>query len=55
MITTSSSSLAMLTVARFGGHFGGGRGGADVVLLLIGLAFAGLLVWAIERSGKSTT
>jgi hypothetical protein len=51
MMNTSSSSLAMLTLARFGG----GRGGAGFVLLLIGLAFAGLLVWAIERSGKSTT
>ena len=44
----------MLTLARFGGGHGG-HGGAGVVLLLIGLGFAGLLVWAIERSGKSTT
>ncbi len=50
-MTASSTSLAMLTLARFGG----GRGGAEIVLLLIGLGFAGLLLWAIERSGKSTT
>jgi hypothetical protein len=50
-MTTSSISLAMLTLVRFGG----GRGGAEFVLLLIGLGFAGLLIWAIERSGKSTT
>ena len=51
MMPATFSSLAMLTLARFGG----GRGGADFVLLLIGLGFAGLLIWAIERSGKSTT
>jgi hypothetical protein len=46
--------MAMILLNRF--HFGHtGRGGADYVLLLIGFAFAGLLVWAIQRSGRSTT
>jgi hypothetical protein len=50
-MAASSSSLAMLSFVRFGG----GRGGADFVLLLIGIGFAGLLVWAIQRSGNRTT
>ena len=45
------NSLAMM---RFG-HFGGRGGGAGFFLLLIGLCFAGLLFWAIGRSGRSTT
>jgi hypothetical protein len=51
----TTSPLALILLDRF--HFGhtGGRGGADFVLLLIGLGFAGLLVWAIQRSGRSTT
>jgi len=53
MMTISSSSLALLLLHGY--HFGRGRGGADGVLLLIGLGFAGLLVWAIQRSGRSTT
>jgi hypothetical protein len=48
---SSSSALYLL----HGYHFGGGHGGADAILLIIGLGFAGLLVWAIQRSGKSTT
>ena len=40
----------MLTLARFGG----GHGGGGFVLLLAGVAFAGLLVWAIQRSGRPT-
>ncbi len=48
-MTISSSSLALMNLARFGG-----RGGADFDLLLIGLVFAGVIVWAIERSGKTT-
>jgi len=52
-MTTSPSSLALLILHGY--HFGGGRGGGEFVLLLIGLGFAGLLVWAIQRSGKSTT
>ena len=51
MMATSSSAMFLLD--RF--HFGGGRGGGEFVLLLIGLGFAGLIVWAIQRSGKSTT
>jgi hypothetical protein len=54
MMITSSSPMAMILLDRF--HFGhAGHGGADYILLLIGLAFAGLLVWAIQRSGRSTT
>jgi hypothetical protein len=53
MMNSSSSSLATLFLR--GPHFGGGRGGSEFVLLLIGLGFAGLLVWAIQRSGRSTT
>ncbi|HEX4320515.1 MAG TPA: hypothetical protein VHZ52_06410 [Acidobacteriaceae bacterium] len=53
MMTTSSSPMAMILLDRF--HFGHpGRGGAGYVLLLIGIAFAGLLVWAIQRSGRTT-
>jgi hypothetical protein len=49
--------MANMLAASFihGYRFGGGRGGAEFGLLLIGLAFAGVLVWAIQRSGKSTT
>jgi hypothetical protein len=46
-----------LAMARFGwfrfGHFGG-RGGASGVLLLVGLAFAGVLIWAVSRPRQST-
>jgi hypothetical protein len=52
-MTTSPNSLALLILHGY--HYGGGRGGGEFVLLLIGLGFAGLLVWAIQRSGKSTT
>jgi len=51
MTTLCVNSLAMI---RFG-HFGGRGGGAGFVLLLVGLGFAGLLFWAIGRSGRSTT
>jgi hypothetical protein len=51
MTTLAMNSFAMM---RFG-HFGGRGGGAEVVLLLVGLCFAGLLFWAIGRSGRSTT
>ena len=50
-MTTDSLALALF---RFF-HFGGGRGGAEFVLILLGLVFAGVLIWAIQRSGKSTT
>lgn len=51
------SSMSMVTVdalalLRFHGF--GGRGGGEVVLLLAGLVFAGLIVWAIQSSGKPT-
>lgn len=49
---TNTSDLLGFMVLR---GFHGGRGGADFVLLLVGLGFAGLLVWAIQRSGKPTT
>ncbi len=52
MTNLYANSLVMM---RFG-HFGGrGGGGAEFVLLLVGLCFAGLLFWAIARSGRSTT
>ena len=44
-----ASQMAML---RFHGFRSGGRGGFEIVLLLAGIAFAGLLVWLIERSGR---
>jgi hypothetical protein len=53
MTTNSSSSLALILLHGY--HFGGGRGAANGVLLLVGIGFAGLLVWAIQRSGRSTT
>jgi len=46
---------ATMLAATFIHRFGGGRGNTEFGLLLIGLAFAGLLVWAIQRSGKPTT
>jgi hypothetical protein len=49
-------SANMLTATFIHGYrFGGSRGNAEFGLLLIGLAFAGVLVWAIQRSGKPTT
>jgi hypothetical protein len=46
----NANMLAATFIHRFGG-----RGNAELGLLLIGLAFAGVLVWAIQRSGKPTT
>lgn len=43
-----ANSLALM---RFG-HFGG-RGGGGSVLFLVGLVFAGVLIWALTRSGSS--
>jgi hypothetical protein len=31
-----------------------GRGAAEWALLLVGFAFAGLIVWAIQSSGRRT-
>ena len=47
----STSQLAFL---RFHGFRPAGRGGFEIVLLLAGIAFAGLLVWIIERGGRPT-
>jgi len=44
--------LSQLALMRFHGFRSGGRGGFEIVLLLAGVAFAGLLVWLIERSGR---
>jgi hypothetical protein len=49
----ASKGLALSLLHGF--RFGGGRGNTEFVLLLAGLGFAGLLVWAIQRSGKTTT
>ena len=50
------ASANMLAASFIHGYrFGGGRGNAELALLLVGLAFAGVLVWAIQRSGKPTT
>jgi hypothetical protein len=50
-----ANSLALL---RFGffrfGHFGG-RGGDSGFLLVIGLLFAGVLIWAITRPGRNAS
>jgi hypothetical protein len=50
MTTTTDYLGLMLLRGLRGGH-----GSAEVLLLLVGLVFAGLLVWGIERSGKPTT
>jgi len=55
MLTSVSNSLAASVLRFHGFRSGGGHGGTEVVLLLVGLGFAGLLVWAIQRSGKPTT
>jgi hypothetical protein len=52
-MATSSNSLA--TFILRGGHFGGPRGTTETVLLIIGLAFAGLIVWAIEHNRRTTS
>jgi hypothetical protein len=46
------SSLASL---YFRGYHSAARGNTELVLVLIGLVFAGLMVWAIERSGRATS
>ena len=53
MLSAASYSLAVSVFDLF--RFGSGRGGAEFVLLLVGLGFAGVLVWAIERGGRRTT
>ena len=56
-VQVNGGIMANMLAASFihGFRFGGGRGGGEFGLLLIGLAFAGVLVWAIQRSGKPTT
>jgi hypothetical protein len=50
-----ANSLALLRFGHFGfGHFGG-RGGDSGFLFVIGLLFAGLLVWAITRPARNTS
>jgi hypothetical protein len=53
MALTLKSTLAIVLMRD--DHFSGRNDGAEMILLLVGLAFAGLLVWAIQRTGRSTT
>jgi hypothetical protein len=52
MATFNPKALAL--IYRHGDHFGGRRGNSEILLILVGLAFAGVLVWVIQRSGKPT-
>jgi hypothetical protein len=47
-MATLGNTLALM---RFG-HFGG-RGGASGLLFVVGLLFAGVLIWAITRQRPS--
>jgi hypothetical protein len=53
-MTAFENALALM---RFGwfhfGHFGG-RGGGSGLLLVIGLLFAAVLIWALTRPRPST-
>jgi len=50
-MTTFANALALI---RFG-HFGHGHGrGSSDILLLIGVVFAGALIWAISRPSRNT-
>jgi hypothetical protein len=53
MTMTLENALALMRFHWF--HFGhvGGRGGNAGVLLLIGLIFAALLIWALARPRRS--
>jgi hypothetical protein len=53
MINMTSLSLAAMLMRA--DHFDGRNDGAEMVLLIVGLVFAGVLVWAIQRSGRRTT
>jgi hypothetical protein len=48
MSILAANALAM---ARFGGFHSGGHGDSSV-LVLIGLVFAGILIWAISRPSR---
>ena len=50
MMATTANALALV---RLGG-FHGGRGGGDFVLLLVGLLFAGALIWTISRPNRTS-
>ncbi|HEY5083056.1 MAG TPA: hypothetical protein VII48_00920 [Rhizomicrobium sp.] len=51
MLASTANALALV---RFGGPHFGGRGAGDFILLLIGLVFAGALIWAISRPGRTS-
>jgi hypothetical protein len=48
-----SNSVASIILR--GNHFGAARGTTQTVLLLIGLVFAGVLFWAIERNRRASS
>lgn len=48
----SASQIAILRLHGVGHR---GRGEFEIVLLLAGIAFAGLLVWVIERGARART
>jgi hypothetical protein len=54
-MATLANALALLRFGHFRfhhlGHFG--RGGSGI-LLLVGVVFAGVLIWALTRSRQST-
>jgi len=45
MSTTLTNALALM-------RFGGGHGGGGAALLFLGLAFAGVAIWALTRSNR---
>lgn len=51
MSTIMANALAL---ARFGGFHLGHRGGGSSILVLVGLAFAGALIWAISRPSRTS-
>jgi hypothetical protein len=48
-----ANALALLRFGHFGFFHFGGRGGSGGFLLLIGLAFAAVLIWAITRPQRN--
>ena len=50
-----ANALALLRFGHFRfGHFGG-HGGNSGFLFVIGLLFAGVLIWALTRSGRNAS
>ncbi len=49
MASFPESALAFV---RLHGYHVGARGASEFVLILAGLAFAGVLIWVIQRSGS---